>query len=77
MKAICREVIAKLYLCLDGELPEPELSQLRAHIDECDECLERYGVEKEFKELIRSRCAEGAPAALVDKIRAAIQTEGA
>lgn len=77
MKAMCREVIAKLYLCMDGELPEPELSNLRAHIDKCEECIERYGLEKEFKELIRARCTESAPPALVEKIRAAIQQEGA
>ena len=71
----CREVVAKIYLCLDRELPEEEMIELSGHIDRCSGCLERFGVEKEFKELIRYRCRESAPEHLVVKIRTALEKE--
>ena len=71
----CKEVVAKIYLCLDRELPEDELAELSSHIDRCAGCLERFGVEQEFKELIRHRCRESAPEELVIKIRTALERE--
>lgn len=75
MKPGCKEVIDKLYLYLDRELPDDEFTRLKHHIETCGGCLERYGVEAEFKELVRRRCSEREPHALVQQIREALHRE--
>lgn len=72
----CRQVTENLYLLLDGELPAEACAELERHIDGCSECFGRYGVERDFKELVRRKCAdEPAPAALVERIRAALRNQ--
>lgn len=72
----CRKVIENLYLLLDRELSEMECRDLDAHIEACRECFGRYGVEREFKELIHRVCSEEeVPAALVERIRSTLRRE--
>ncbi|MGH2768355.1 MAG: mycothiol system anti-sigma-R factor [Actinomycetota bacterium] len=74
----CRELLEGLYALLDEELPPGPCAELKAHLLRCGECLERYGVEQDFKELVRHRCAEQqVPAALLDRIRGALGLEAA
>jgi mycothiol system anti-sigma-R factor len=47
MKERCRETLERAYLFLDGEqLTHAERLEIRAHLEECAPCYERYGVEK-------------------------------
>jgi mycothiol system anti-sigma-R factor len=70
VKQDCREVLEKLYLILDRELPEGEFQKLKTHLADCPPCFERIRVEERFKEMVHVKCAPGtAPPDLVDKIR--------
>ncbi len=51
----CDEVIRKLNMILDGEVAKEEENQLLHHIDDCNNCLEQYHIEKSFKELLKSK----------------------
>jgi mycothiol system anti-sigma-R factor len=64
----CSEALRELYL--DGELPDGDLATIRAHIAACYPCADRATFEEQLRALVRDRCAESAPAGLVDMIRA-------
>ncbi|MCS7029436.1 MAG: zf-HC2 domain-containing protein [Bacteroidia bacterium] len=51
----CDEVIRKLNMILDGEIAKEEETKLLHHIDDCQNCLEQYHIEKSFKELLKSK----------------------
>jgi mycothiol system anti-sigma-R factor len=66
----CRTVLNRLYLFLDGEIAGEEGEVIQLHLEECFSCMHHYGFERDFKELIHRKCAEGqAPEALVERIR--------
>jgi mycothiol system anti-sigma-R factor len=70
----CRTVLNRLYLLLDGELTADEGKVIQLHLEECISCMHHYGFERDFKELIHRKCAEGrAPEALVQRIRVNIR----
>lgn len=70
----CRTVLNRLYLFLDGELAAEEGAVIQLHLEECISCMHHYGFERDFKELIHRKCAEGrAPEALVQRIRVNIR----
>jgi mycothiol system anti-sigma-R factor len=55
MKETCRMALEKAYLFLDGELlAENERIEIQLHLEACQPCYERFGMEKEFS-LILSR----------------------
>ena len=64
MKDYCRETLRQAYLFLDGELlSESERTSIRLHLEECQPCLERYGLEQEVSQMITrlqgcTRCPE-------------------
>lgn len=75
-EADCRELIKSLFLFLDGELPAGRCAELTRHLEECGGCLERIGVERSFKELVRRKCGqEPVPGELVDRIRSALRSQ--
>ena len=48
MRELCREVLQRAYLFMDGEvLSATERHRIQAHLEECAPCLERYGLEGE------------------------------
>lgn len=66
MKERCRETLQRAYLFLDGEvLSEEERLEIQVHLEECEPCYERYGVDREVTFLIGRRlrgsnpCPEG------------------
>jgi mycothiol system anti-sigma-R factor len=72
----CDELIANLFLFLDGELGESTCADLREHLHRCHGCLERFGVEKAFKDLIQRRCGqEPVPEVLIERIRITLRTQ--
>lgn len=64
----CSEVLAEVYLYLDGELTDDERSHIRTHLDECGPCLRMYGLEQEVKVLVARCCADRAPEGLRDRV---------
>ncbi|HVE30452.1 MAG TPA: mycothiol system anti-sigma-R factor [Mycobacteriales bacterium] len=66
----CGEVLAEVFLYLDGEMTTDRRDRIRIHLDECSPCLRKYGIEQEVRALV-ARCCGGdrAPEALRDKVR--------
>lgn len=72
----CGELIENLFLMIDGELAAGTCADLEEHLRRCHGCLERYGVEMAFKELIRRRCSqEHVPEVLIERIRITLRTQ--
>ena len=73
----CQDALHELYGFLDGELTEERKAAIRQHLDECQPCAEPYDFEAELREVVRRKCQEQVPEALMTKVRAALQTEAA
>lgn len=72
----CSELIENLFLMIDGELAPGTCADLEEHLRRCHGCLERYGVERAFKELIRRRCSqEPVPDVLIQRIRVTLRSQ--
>jgi mycothiol system anti-sigma-R factor len=68
----CEETLRELYVFLDGELDTTHRAHIKAHLDDCSDCLEAFDFEAELRMVIRSRCVEQVPDALLRRIADAI-----
>jgi mycothiol system anti-sigma-R factor len=70
----CGEVLAEVFLYLDGEMTPARQEHIRVHLDECSPCLRKYGIEQEVRALV-ARCCGGdrAPEALRAKVLGRLQ----
>ena len=65
----CQHVLARVYEFLDQELDTASGDAIRAHLVECEPCLEAFDVEQALKSLVNRRCGgDKAPAQLRAKI---------
>jgi len=64
----CSEVLASLELYLDGELADASAASLAIHLGECPPCSGRATVEEHVRRLLRSKCSDSAPPALVERL---------
>lgn len=74
----CKEVLARLYEYLDGELPAEDLAAVREHLERCQECYPQLRFCQSFQEALR-RAAHGqpgAPPALRARIADLLRAEG-
>lgn len=55
ISAECREVLTRLYEYLDGELDTAASDKMRAHLDACRPCLNRFEFERLFHEYVVAR----------------------
>ncbi len=69
----CREVLAKLFLYLDGEVAGLTCAEIEAHFEYCVGCAKRLGFERELKQLLAQRCGGSAPSELLERIRAVLE----
>ena len=67
--ADCAEALSRLFDFLDAELPEVDGDRIRAHLADCDGCLQEYDTEHPPKALVRRSWSEPAPAELHVRIR--------
>jgi mycothiol system anti-sigma-R factor len=71
----CGEVLADVFVYLDGEMGTEARDRIRMHLDECSPCLRKFGIEREVRALVARCCGnETAPDALRAKVRARLQT---
>jgi mycothiol system anti-sigma-R factor len=70
MKESCRETLERAYLFLDNEaLSQRERDEIRAHLEACAPCYERYGLEKQVAEVVaRLKYANPCPESLRRRI---------
>jgi mycothiol system anti-sigma-R factor len=55
-EADCGEVLAEVFLYLDGEMTGPRHDLIRHHLDDCSPCLRKYGIEREVRALVARKC---------------------
>lgn len=53
---MCFKVVGKIPQYLDGEMSEFEIPIFLEHVEHCHKCLEKYEIEKTFKEAVRQKC---------------------
>ena len=57
----CADALDRLWEYLDAELGAVDAATVRAHLSECQGCLEEYDVDVVVKTLVRRGCQEAAP----------------
>ncbi len=72
--AECEHVLARVYEFLDNEVDTATGDEIRAHLSECEPCLDRFDVEQAVKSLVKRCCGnDKAPAHLRMSIMTKIQ----
>lgn len=70
----CSEVLAEVWLFLDGECCGERREVLARHLEECDPCLAEYGIDEQLKALLARKCGgEQAPDRLKERLRQKIR----
>ena len=64
----CADALDRLWEYLDAELGAPDAETVRAHLAECEGCLEEYDVDVVVKTIVKRGCQEAAPDGLRLKI---------
>jgi len=65
----CGEVLADVFLYLDGEMDSARRDRIREHLEECSPCLRKYGIEREVRALVARCCGNDvAPEALRTRV---------
>ena len=57
----CADALDRLWEYLDAELGAPDAETVRAHLAECEGCLEEYDVDVVVKTIVKRGCQEAAP----------------
>ena len=70
----CDVALAELYEFLDGELNEESRQRIEQHLRDCSPCLEAFDFEAEVRRLLANRCRDQCPAALRQRIQAALES---
>jgi mycothiol system anti-sigma-R factor len=57
----CDDVLSHVFEFLDHETGDARRAQIAEHLEGCSSCLREFGIEQEFKALVRRRCGGDAP----------------
>lgn len=69
----CHETMKHVMMALDGELSADEEKAFLSHINCCAHCLEKYEIEKSFKQFLTEKISRHPiPSQLVEQIRSRI-----
>ncbi|WP_141013948.1 mycothiol system anti-sigma-R factor [Nocardioides sambongensis] len=71
--AECVDFLERIIRLIDNELEEGDCTIVRAHIDSCSPCLERYDLQRTVKSVVARSCSETAPAELRERVRVQIR----
>lgn len=69
----CEESLKELYEFLDGELTVERRSNIRVHLEGCQQCYEAFDFEAELRIVVSTRCREQVPDSLREKIADALR----
>lgn len=72
MSDLCDEALANLYVYIDRELDEAEMSRIRRHLEDCPPCGRTFDFEARLKLVVRERLQEDVPQSLVNRIHSAL-----
>jgi mycothiol system anti-sigma-R factor len=59
----CDDVLTHVFEFLDRETDDARRAVIAEHLEDCSSCLREFGIEQEFKALVRRRCGGDAPPA--------------
>src|SRR3954451_2092107 len=66
----CDDVLSHVFEFLDHETGDERRAIIAEHLEDCSSCLREFGIEAEFKALVRRRCGgDTPPAGLRDRIK--------
>ena len=72
----CNETLRELEIFLDGEMTTEELTVIRAHLEDCPNCLEAFDFHAELKAVIAKKCqSDPLPAGLLARIEECFKTD--
>jgi mycothiol system anti-sigma-R factor len=57
----CDDVLSHVFEFLDRETDDARRAVIAEHLEECSPCLRQFGIEQEFKALVRRRCGGDVP----------------
>ncbi|WP_369253545.1 mycothiol system anti-sigma-R factor [Geodermatophilus amargosae] len=73
--ASCDDVLSHVFEFLDHETGDDRRAVIAEHLEDCSPCLRQFGIEQEFKALVRRRCGgDPAPTGLRDRIKLQLTT---
>ena len=71
----CDDVLSHVFEFLDNETEPERRAVIAEHLEDCSPCLRQFGIEQEFKALVRRRCGGDAPPpGLRDRIKLQLTT---
>lgn len=66
----CREVLAGMWLLLDGECDAERRELMQTHLEKCEVCSGKVGLEARLKKLLACKCGgERAPDRLRQRLK--------
>ena len=73
--ASCDDVLSHVFEFLDHETDDARRAVIAEHLEDCSPCLRQFGIEQEFKALVRRRCGgDPTPLGLRDRIKMQLTT---
>ena len=71
----CADVLSHVFEFLDHETDDARRVVIAEHLEDCSGCLRQFGIEQEFKALVRRRCGgDVPPPGLRDRIKLQLTT---
>ncbi len=71
----CEDVLSHVFEFLDHETDDARRAVIAEHLEDCSPCLREFGIEQEFKALVRRRCGgDPTPLGLKDRIKMQLTT---
>jgi mycothiol system anti-sigma-R factor len=64
----CADFLEQIVYFIDNELDAADCAVVRAHLDTCNPCLERYDPQRTVKSIVARSCSEAAPAELRQRV---------
>ena len=71
--AECADFLERIVRLIDNELEAGDCAVVRAHIDSCSPCLERYDLQRTVKAVVARSCSEAAPNDLRQRVMVQIR----
>ena len=64
----CSDYLDQIVYFIDNELDAADCAVVRAHLDTCNPCLERYDLQRTVKTIVARSCSEAAPVELRQRV---------
>ena len=69
----CAAYLESIVAFIDNELDAASCHEVKAHLDVCNPCLERYDLQRTVKQVVARSCSEAAPAELRSRVMLSIR----